>query len=518
MKSYHIISSALCLMAASSAFAQDYTDALRFNSNDLIGTARSQAMGGAFGAVGADLTSMAINPAGMGVYRATEMGLTLGVNAIKDDASFFSTNSSSDRVKVSFNQLGVGFCIGRMRENGGGAVAHNIFVGYNRLADFNNEQTYEDYYSKNSLLDYFCFNEQKTGALTGGLAYDAYLTNDTAIAGQSSKFTYNVWEDFVVDGVNPYFRIDENGDGLIEIKKRVKENGSKGDIPVGYAVNIANKFYVGGSLHLRTLTYERNITHTENFCGYTVYSGDPTSFSYFNYLKQDGTGVGFHLGVIYRPVNALRIGFALHSPTFYTVNERYWAEIDNPTLKNTVRSDTYEYEYKYREPSRFIASVAGVFGKVGMLSFDYERTNNSRSKFKVSDDDEYDNWSSGSSDAYDGVNKQMKDYILQASNTFRVGGELSLLKPLYIRAGYRLTTTGVKKPYYVNEAENYSFSGGLGYRHNNFFIDLTYVCNTKKTDHWVLPDSAEEYTYEANTPAWLVQKTHSGVITVGFRF
>ncbi len=514
MKTNKIVTLSAFLGAFVPTMAQDFSDALRFNSNDVIGTARSQAMAGAFGAVGADLTSMSINPAGMGLYRATELGFTLGVNVIKDDASFFQTNASADRVKMSFNQLGVNFSIGRMREEGGGAVAHSIFIGYNRLADFNNKQNYVDRFSKNSLLDYFCMDEQATGPLTGGLAYDAYLTNDTVRTGSTGRFTYNVWEEFVGDGINPNFRIDENGDGLIVLNQHVTENGSKGDIPIGYAVNISNKLYIGGSLNLRTLSFERTTTHTEFFEGYTVYVGDPTEFSYRNYLNQDAAGVCFNLGVIYRPISALRVGFALHSPTFYHVNERFWAEVTNPSLnKPTLSSDEYEYEYKYRAPSRFIVSVAGVFGRIGMLSVDFEHTNNQRSKFSATDDADY-----VTVNAYDNMNTLMKGNVLEASNTLRVGGELSVLKPLYIRAGYRKTTNSIKKPFYVNEPESYACSGGIGFRRSNFFVDLTYVCDVKKSDRWVLPDSAEPYTYEDNAPAWQEQKRHSGVVTFGFRF
>lgn len=516
MKISHLATLTACVASFSTVWAQDYTDALRFNSNDVLGTARSQAMAGAFGAVGADLTSMSINPAGMAVYRATELGFTLGVNVVKDESEFFQKKSETDRVKVTLNQLGAGFNFGRMREEGGGAVAHNIFIGYNRLADFNNKQSYEDAFSKNSLLDYFCMDEQKLGSLTGGLAYDAYLTNDTTIRGTADKFTYNVWEEFVGDGVNPFFREDEAGNGLVHIRKRITEDGSKGDIPIGYAVNISHKFYIGGSINIRTISYERNTIHSETFDGYTVNAGDPTEFSYINHLDQDAAGVGFNLGVIYRPISALRVGFALHSPTFYSVSEKFWASVTNPALRwPTVNSDEYEYEYKYRSPSRFIASVAAVFERIGMVSFDFERTNNQNSKFSVDNDDDYDYVTSN---VYDDMNSMMKDEVFEASNTMRVGAELSLLKPLYVRAGYRLTSSSVKKPFYVNKAENYAYSGGLGFRRNNFFIDLTYVCAVKKNDHWVLPDSAEPYTYETNSPAWLTQTAHSGVLTMGFRF
>ena len=505
----------MSVAAASSVFAvaQDYTDALRFNRNDVTGTARTQAMAGAFGAVGADLTSMAINPAGMAVYRATELGLSLGVNVIKDESEYYKTKASDDRVRVPFNQIGVSFSIGRMRENGGGLINSSLFVGYNRLADFSSRQAYSDPYSYNSLLDYFCLNEQKTASMTGDLAYNAYLTNDTTNSSVSS-FTYNIWEQFVGDGVNPNFRQDEQGLGLINLRKKVKEDGSKGDISIGYAANISNKVYVGGSINIQTLNYENTTTHTENFEGYLVNSSDPASFAYQTYLDQDGTGVCFNLGAIYRPVNFIRVGFALHSPTFFSINERYSAQIYNPA-RNLVKEFQGETEYRFRTPSRFIASVAGVIGKGGMISVDFERTNNTRSKFREKDEDDDDFLSS---DPFESVNSQMKNNILKASNTLRIGGELSILNPFYIRAGYKFSTPGVKRDYYVNKPKDYAYSGGIGFRLNNFFADLAYVCAVKKADHWVLPDSAEGYTYETNTPAYLTHKVHSGVITIGVRF
>lgn len=496
---------ALCLSSAS--VAQDYTDAMRFNRNDLKGTARSQSMAGAFGALGADLTSMSINPAGMGVYRATELGLSLGVSVIKDESEYFKTKASDDRVRVPFDQIGASFTIGRIREEGGGLVSSTMFVGYNRLADYNNKQQYADPCAYNSLLDYFCFDSQKTALLTGDLAYNARLTNDT-----TGGFCYNVWEQYVGGDVNPNFRQDEKGRGLVDMRKSVKEDGSKGDISIGYAGNVANKFYFGGSVNLKTISYENRVTHREDFYGYTVDPNSPTSFSYRSRLEQDGTGVSFNLGVIYRPVSYFRVGFALHSPSFYSISERYSASIYNPAL-NKVFDANGEYDYRYRGPSRFIASAAGIFGRSGLISVDFERTNNARSKFRQKDEDDditYDN-------PFAATNDLMKNEILCATNTLRIGGELSILSPIYLRAGYRFSTPGIKKDYYVNKPKNYACSGGIGFRFGNFFADVTYVCSVSKADSWVLPDAATSYFYEENAPAYLTQKTHSGIVTVGFR-
>lgn len=509
------LSFAVCMLLSAGVYSQDYTDALRFNSNDLMGTARTQAMAGAFGAVGADLTSMAVNPAGMAVYRATEVGLTLGVSAIKDDSQYWQTKSSDDRVRVPFSQIGAAFSFGRMRENGGGLVASNLFVGYNRVADFSSMQRYNDPYAYNSLLDYFSTDEQRFASMTGDLAGNAGLLFDT----DDNSYSYNVWEAFKDGHLDAGFRMDENELGLISISKSVKTEGSKGDIAFGYAANIANKLYVGGSLNIQTLSYTNTTTHYEYFDGVTVAADDPTSFTYQSYLDQDGTGICFNIGAILRPVNFLRVGFALHSPSFFSVSERYWAKIYNPAKDKTFSTSDFEYEYKYRVPSRFIASIAGIIGRGGMISVDYERINHSRSKFteKGSDDPT-------SYNTFGSLNNLMKDDIFCASNTLRIGGELSVLNPVYLRAGYRFTTSPLKEAYYFNKPKDYSISGGIGFRKNNFFVDLAYVCSVKKTDQWVLPDTSEGYLYgpggiaEVNTPALLTQKTHSGVISVGFRF
>lgn len=495
--------------------AQGYEDALRFNTNELTGTARSQAMGSAFGAVGADLSTMSINPAGMAVYRATEMGLSLGVNVVKTESNYWDSKTEDDRVRVPFSQAGVGVAFGKQREDETGLVKNNLFIGYNRICDYSRTASYSDPFAYNSLLDYFSTDEQSHAGTTGALAYNAYLTNDTTQNG--TTYTYNVWEHFFKGGLDNTFRYDEQGLGLVNMRKTVKETGSKGVFNIGYAANIANKLYVGGSIDVYVLWYDMVANHGEQFEGYLdtdLNPGAPTSFTYRNTLEQDASGVAFRLGLIYRPWQPLRIGFSISSPTFWGVKESFDAQIYNPANNTTYRSDDYDYDYRYRSPSRFVASICGTFGKGGMLSFDYEHTNQARSKFREKDDDDDDLFNNG----FDGVNTAMKELIMASQSTFRVGGELSVLNPIYLRAGYRLTTPGIKKEFYFNKPVDYAISGGIGLRMKNFFVDLTYVCNVKKGDEWVLPDTAEGYLYEVNDPAKLTTHNRRGVITFGFRF
>lgn len=507
---------AALLFVPAVAMGQTYEDALRFNRNDLNGTARSQSMAGAFGAVGADLSAMAINPAGMGLYRASEVGMSLGVNVNKTESDYFGVTTQDDKIKVPFSQLGAAFSFGLQRDNTKGLVNSCFYVGYNRLADYASREHYRDPFAYNSLLDYFCTNEQAVSAMTGALAYDAYLTNDT-VNSEGKTFSYNIWERLNPDlTIDDTFRSDEQGLGLIAIDRKVENGGSKGDFAIGYAANVSHRFFIGGSINIQSFGFEQTITHSEYFDSYPVNGNDPVSFAYRSWLDQTGTGVNFKLGVIVRPVDALRFGFALTSPTFSVIKERYSSEITNTSMGNVYSSGEFEYEYRYRVPSRFVASVAWFLGKDGMISVDFERTNHSRSKFSQMEEDEY-----GSllyADPFEAANNVIKDHALQASNTIRIGAELSTLSPLYLRGGFRLTSSPLKSDFCVMENKERAGTGGIGFRHNNFFVDVAYVGTVRKSDAWVLPDCAEGYIYEENKPGTLTHRTHSGVLTLGFRF
>ena len=501
------IASALAIASIGTA-AQTYEDALRFNSNEVMGTARSQAMASAFGSLGADLTAMTQNPAGMGVYRATELAITLGVNTNKTETNLNGNKSTDDRISVPFSQVGANFSIGLQREATQGLVGSNFFLGYNRLADFHNNTLYRVKDSKNSLLDLFCMNGQVDAEATGLLAYNAYLTNDT------NGIRYNVWEKYDPETtIDSTFRTDYmTGLGMIDIDRRLEQEGSKGEFTLGYAANISNKVFIGGSMGIQMVHYNENLLHSEEFFGYTEYIDDPTKFAYKWNLDQDATGVNFKLGVIVKPVNALRIGLAIHSPTFFNVEEVYTAQINNPSLGRTYKTEL-ENEYKYRTAGRFIASISGVIGKSGLISIDYERTDNKKGKFSTDDD---------FADIKDeqfmtDITEDIKE-VVKATNTIRVGAEVSALQPLYLRAGFRFSTENVSKEYYWNKPKEMAFTGGIGFRSSNFFADIAYVSTQTEGDSFVLPNSEYDYPYDNNIPAKTTKKGHRGVITIGFRF
>ncbi|MCQ2227466.1 MAG: hypothetical protein MJZ01_06085 [Bacteroidales bacterium] len=497
------------------AGAQGHNDVLRFNKSTYLGTARSQAMGSAFGALGADLTSQSINPAGIGAYRATEFGIGFGV-AINsaETQSFFGDKAENDKVSVPFSCIGFAFNVSAPKEKTSGVLGGTFSVSYSKLADYNRNASYEDLYGFNSMLDYFCADFNYEDKFTEQLAWNAgwlIAKNDTL------NFETNVWEmPFVENGetkLDLAARADKDGVGLIDKKVSVKERGDKGEFSISYGMNISNIINWGASIGIQRLDYRETMVHKEKFYGTPIYDGVYDDFTYSTRLKQEGSGVNFKLGVIATPVSYLRVGFALHSPSFYSITERYSASIDDADRNETHYSDEDEYEYKYRTPGKFVASLAGIIGPHAIISFDYEHQNYKKSKFRDADEG-YDE------DYYNEVTDNMKD-AFKTSHIFRVGLEGRMLECLYLRAGLNVQASPLNDGILNNKFINRAISGGIGFRTNNFFVDMSYVNHKQQEDRWMLPAADDVYIYDPdadNMPSKLTATNNNIILTLGFRF
>ena len=506
--------SAIMAFVASSTMAQVASDAILFNRNDYEGTARLQAMGGAFGALGADLSSQTINPAGLASYRATEFAFSVGVNSTNTNTDNFGFRHEDNKLSASLDQMGVSYAWGS--EN---SFSHAFSINYTRMADYNRTSLYYDRNKNNSILDYMCIYPDNAflgdlGFKAGVLA-DSYKDNE----GNLVDCIHNVWEIPIgKNKVDQDARADANG-GLIDHEKYVKERGSKGEIDFSYAINISPKLYLGASIGVQSLTRREKTLLHESFRDYDPLTIDGyyyDNINYATYLDQDGAGVNFSFGVIARPIQYIRLGAAIHSPTFFHIEESYSADLtsfEGNAYSKHASSGEYEYEYRYYTPGRLDLSVAGVIGNYGIVSVDYEYSNYERGKFKEHDDDlSSDTW------GYDEINNQIKD-TYGASHTLRIGAEVKPIESLAIRAGYKMQNSpyddSVTKYDYIHR----SVSGGIGYRSNNFFVDLTYVNTLNQYDYWVLPnDGPNTYLYADNEPAKGESKTHKFMFTLGFRF
>ena len=504
-------------LVASSAMAQLASDAILFNRTDYNGTARLQAMGGAFGALGADLSASAINPAGVASYRSTEVGFTLGVNAHKMSTDTYGFGKDETKVSCDLDQMGLVYAFEVPSKD----VTHAFLINYTQLADYDYTAKYRDEYEYNSILDYMCI--YPSNPFLGDLGYRANVMGDQSQQGDEVyDITHNIWEVPVGNQVDAEGREYADG-GPIDHFKHVKERGSKGEFTFAYAANIYQKVYLGATIGVQSFSRSSKTLLTENFYGEILSfekSGDIfyDEVSYGTSLHQDAAGVNFAFGMIVRPIPQLRIGAAIHSPTFFSVEEDYSADIlaiDNETyFSKSAYSGEYEYEYRYYTPGRLNVSVAGVFADYGIISMDYEYSNYANSKFKEKEDD----LDAESRRYIDAANDEI-DNLYKASHTLRMGAEVKVIDQLALRAGFGIQSSPYEDGFTVNDYKHSTVSGGIGYRSTNFFLDFTYVNAKNQFDYWVLPDDGPgTYPYRTNEPSNSELTSHNFVLTLGFRF
>lgn len=159
---------AIILIGGFAAQAQNEVDALRFSQNFYGGTARSMAVGGAFGSLGGDFSSISMNPAGLGVYRSSEFTFTPTFNYINTNANFLDNNASDFKYNFNFNNIGI---VGASNSgNEDGWVSTNFAFGYNQLNNFHSQVRIQGVNNLNSITDYFALkaNDRSIDEIVSG--------------------------------------------------------------------------------------------------------------------------------------------------------------------------------------------------------------------------------------------------------------------------------------------------------------------------------------------------------------
>ncbi|HPT22138.1 MAG TPA: hypothetical protein PLR88_09355, partial [Bacteroidales bacterium] len=435
--------------------AQNLDDALRYSQVFYGGTARFMSMGGAFTALGGDISSLSQNPAGLGVYRSSEISVTPQLFHIKTDAGFHGTSSD---YMYNFNLNQAGFVSNLIkRDVQSGLVSLNFGYSFNKTNNLHQSMRIEGISPYSSMADSWADNNYNvhytdiTGA--AGLAYDSWVIDTVTGTGGAQYGT--VFSNYGDDGASVYGQT---------VKRLVSYEGYTGEHAISFGGNISNKFFFGGTLGISRLKYTSHYQHLES-TSLDLNSGFK-NFTYTDHYEDEGTGYTLKFGAIYKPIEALRIGFAFHSPTWYRINEYLYEDISS----NFNGGEHYEYadeptrfSYRLATPFRALFGVAYQVKKFALLSADYEFVDYSTAKFSDAGDD----WD------YSGENDVIKN-SLKAANNFRIGGEFRLDK-LYLRTGYGYYGKAFKSGE-ANEDLNYnSISFGTGFRDQNFSIDLGYT-------------------------------------------
>ncbi|WP_321516785.1 outer membrane protein transport protein [Marinifilum fragile] len=496
MKRIYILISFIII--AGVTYAQTADDALRYSKQYFNGTARSAAMGGAFGALGGDFTGIAINPAGLAVYQTSELSFSSNLNYSDSKSLNVQAKTSLNEDKYSLGISNIGYVsTNKPRiESAGGWKNFNFAIGYNKLNTFRKNARSNAPEAPTSLLDVMVNNSNgrhpnSLNSFREFLAYDTYLID--TISGSN----------------NQYIAIT---DEILNQAQTIDEKGYAGEFLMAFAANYNHKFYIGGSLGIQSIYYKSTKVFSESILSNS--DSDFNDYSFEEYYKSSGVGANFKLGMIYKPEQWLRLGASIHTPTFYTFDEDYHSSMasnfntadENGYSSYYAQSPQGKYSYKFRTPLKATFSAALVLKKRLILSADYELIDYSKAKFYDGDNGEDFNGTPDNPDTNDIIKASY-----QSTGNLRTGLEFRATPNFSLRAGYAKMGNSFK----VSGADDSFdvFSGGFGFRQNNFFMDLAYSYADVENQfvYYSTPDFASDQIKENN-------KKHEVKVTFGFKF
>lgn len=527
MKRRFLVISAFLLSIAPFVKGQEVMDAYNLSRTELTGTARAMSMGGAFGALGGDVTGVAINPAGIGVYKSSEVVATL--NFQNTESKAMRPEGDYKQSKFNVNANNVAF-VGTFPLYNDVAPYLNVGFSYNRLKSFNRKFATKTGGMEHSLSDFLAGQTEglsiadlRNAEWDGSVnwlpmfGYDAGIISPISNDANETKYksTY------------PTMAFDND--------MAMQEKGSVNSYDFNIGTTFEDMLSVGLTISITDINYKMSSSYVESF-----WSGDLEGwFNLQNEFKTEGTGWKVALGTIFKPIPELRIGLAYHSPTWYNMTDYSYGYMDydyTGIIKNMHLSEAQKdlktknsfdtgsewarWDYKLRTPDKWVFSLAGVLGKNAILSLDYELTDYGKAKF---DDRTYPN-------DYSLVNTDIKSYHKLAS-TIRVGGEYRFTPQFSMRAGYSWQQNPYKSdfpytdssedvrynvytkgsiPQYVLYGDTHYITWGLGYRFTkNVYTDLAFVYRTQDSDL---------YMYDAADKIDLKDNAFQGALTLGLRF
>lgn len=478
----------LMIFAAIQAMGQNENDALRYGRYYYTGTARYASMGGAFGAIGADISTAAHNPAGLGLFRKNQITLTPGVS-VNSTKSVFAGETRTDS-RSTFNLANLGFLfsskLGKGRNTPSTGWQYlNVGLSYTKTSDLNKQSLARGINTESSLLDVFVANTN-----SGNISpfYESLAIQSQLLVTDTTTGEYYAFN-------SPWPKA-----GKIQ-RHEIEGKGSMGDVSFALAANYANTLYIGASFNINVLDYRQTSFYSEEDAGDSI--PEFKNFTMKEYFRTRGSGISGKFGLIYRPADFVRLGVSIHTPTLFTLTDNFTTDITanfDGGATGQGLSELGSYKYKYTNPFRVQVSTAFILGKYALIGLEYEFVNYKGPKFVEA---------SGSANYFQDVNDRIKNNY-RGGHIVKAGAELKL-DPFALRAGVNYATN----PYHnqVNSSSVWGVSGGAGFRSvsTGFFVDLAYTLFVTKEMYWMYDPALVS---AVNTS----QQKHNILLTAGFNF
>lgn len=512
---YIFITAALLNMFCASA--QDIYTMESVTSEDLNGTARFIGMGGAMSALGADISTMGTNPAGIGLYRSADVATSLSLNALAEGQKF----DEHGKTRMSYDQAGIVYPFkmenGSMRFFNVGFNYHKrknfkSLIGADQLLANGASQTWEMV----DVSSYWGGTDKETPLSNAG--HQTYLYEKSGGVDDSGYEQYNVY-----NGVNNSYR------------KWV--TGGIQQYDFNMSTNISDRYYFGITFGVYNVDVDSYSGYMENLA-----LNDGTSVGDYlltNARSLSGNGIDFKFGTIIYPIegSSFRVGLSFSTPVWYSLTANCTSQIYSTIggKKYDIRTEVGDHDFNIRTPWKFNISAGGTIGNFLALGAEYEYSDYSSAS--LSYDDVYDEWGWGGNQTKDReLNREASKY-LKGVSTVRLGAEAKLDYGLSLRLGYNYVSTPIKSnalqnqfinsasidyntsTNYVNLGDINRYTVGLGYKAKHFYTDFAWQYQQQSGDFYAFTTQRGNPSETNEAPCTKLKLDRSQfLLTLGYKF
>lgn len=490
----------LCVTFAS-VNAQYAEYALKFSQNFPSITARSMSMGGAFTSLGGDFSSAYVNPAGLGMFRSSELVISPLLTNTTNETTYNGGVNNDNKYQFTMGSIGYTGTINSRKDRG--LLSTTFSIGYSRMNNLSKNNYISGTNFVSSLSDVFVeiadgYYPEELHPFYDQLAFNTWVID--TLPGDPTSYGSLVSNPVDVDQINNY-----------------KERGGTGQWSFALGMNFNNFFYWGLGIGLNNINYDVSSEFTEiNYNPSDVLR----SYTFYEDISTQGTGINLKTGFIFRIANFVRVGGTFESPTFYKFDELSYNYMysdfgDSSFIAVPLDPDGYEYlntefSYKLNTPMKISGGASVQIGTVGIVAVDVEYINYNSMKLRADKNFEEDYGSGWYKEYLDLQNESINDTYKSVIN-LRLGGEVRI-NNFFIRAGGGYFPSPYKSEELNKDASYTEITGGTGFRNNRFFVDLGFSAMMHK----------EKYNLYAtglgNNISSFKQNIYRFMLSAGYRF
>ncbi|PQB04881.1 OmpP1/FadL family transporter [Aureitalea marina] len=458
-------------MVCATVNAQTITDGLRYGIDNTLGNARFNAMSGAFGALGGEISSIALNPAGSAVFLGNNGTFSTTIDDFNNKSTYFGTFTESGETDFNVASAGMVFVFPNY-DMDSAFKKFSLGLNFNQTQNFDNDLFFRG--NGNTSVAQF-FLQQAQGVPLNLLQTQenesisdlyAFLGRNEGVAAQNAFLGY---QGFIIDPVeenpNNSAYVSNVAGNSFNQEYYQYTRGYMGKYTLNFGSQIGERFFLGVNLNTHSILYdESNFLRERN----SNQGSSVSQIGFENLLRVRGTGFSMQFGGIAKVTEAFRIGLTYDTPTWHDINEETTQYLETRRMEggNTLttivdpRVINVFGTYNLNTPGRWAASMAYVFGQDGLISVDYSYRDFSNIKFKPT------------SDPYFAALNADINRRLQGVSTIRIGGEYRISQ-FSLRGGYRYEGSPYKDKTTLGDLNG--FSAGIGYNFGFFSFDFSYA-------------------------------------------